>query len=96
MPENALEGKELGDYWIDKFDCELRKRGILPKWVRRQCCKYEKSESSSDGEGEEIQNGVGSITKVFKETEVGSSDESDNDYDGDPRAKGLKTRFIKI
>ena len=72
MPENALEGKELGDYWIDKFDCELRKRGVLPKWVRRQCFKYEKSESSSDDEGEEIQNGDGSITKVFKKTEVGS------------------------
>ena len=95
MPESALEGKELGDYWIDKFDCELRKRGILPKWVRRQCFKYEKGESSSDDEGEEIQNGVGSITKVFKETEVGSSDESDKDNDGDPRAKRVENAFYQ-
>ena len=86
MPESALEGKELGDYLIDKFDYELRKRGRLPKWVRRQCFKYEKGESSSDDEGEEIQNEVGSISKVFKEIEVGSSDESDNDHGGDPRA----------
>ena len=53
FPESSLEGKELQDYWIDKFNAEVVGKSLLPKWVQRQCRKYTGGDSSSEEEEDE-------------------------------------------
>ena len=88
-----LEVKELQEYWIDKFNVEVVGKSLLPKWVLRQCRKYKGIESSGEDEDDDPRTENIFNEHLLKETEVGSSDE--NDQDGDPRAKRVETDFYQ-
>ena len=93
MPTPLLVDKDLENYWIEKYE-ELHSnfKNLLPNWVKRQYSKYIDNESSSDDEGLEM-NEVRGVQNVHRAEDA--SDDTDDDLDGDPRARRVDTAFYQ-